>query len=149
MDAGSSTLLPDRDKSLIPSHEHVDSDHGLYEYKHGLSSHIMVAGRLKTHIQFWKSTGTSPYILNLIKSGYRIPLYSMPPVSFSNNNTSASANAGFVADAISELLLTNHIFETDALPHSVNPLSVSVQSSGKKRIILDLQLIKKHLWKQS
>ena len=94
MDAGSSTLLPDRDKSLIPSHEHVDSDHGLYEYKHGLSSHIMVAGRLKTHIQFWKSTGTSPYILNLIKSGYRIPLYSMPPVSFSNNNTSASANAG-------------------------------------------------------
>ena len=92
MDAGSSTLLPDRDKSLIPSHEHVDSDHGLYEYKHGLSSHIMVAGRLKTHIQFWKSTGTSPYILNLIKSGYRIPLYSMPPVSFSNNNTSASAN---------------------------------------------------------
>ena len=73
----------------------------------------------------------------------------MPPVSFSNNNTSASANAGFVAEAISELLLTNHIFKRDALPHSVNPLSVSVQSSGKKRLILDLRLINKHLWKQS
>ena len=38
--------LPDRGKSLIPSYEHVDLDHGLYEYEQGLSSHIMVAGRL-------------------------------------------------------------------------------------------------------
>ena len=30
----------------------------------------------------------------------------------------------------------------------MNPLSVSVQSSGKKRLILDLRLINKHLWKQ-
>ena len=61
----------------------------------------------------------------------------MPPVGFSNNNKSASANAGFVAEAISELLLTNRIFETDALPHNVNPLSVSVQSSRKKSSILN------------
>ena len=30
----------------------------------------------------------------------------------------------------------------------MKPLSVSVQSSGKKRLILDLRLINKHLWKQ-
>ena len=39
-------------------------------------------------------------------------------------------------------------FETDTIPHNVKPLSISVQSSGKKRLILDLRLINKHLWKQ-
>ena len=72
----------------------------------------------------------------------------MPPVGFSNDNKSASANVGFVAEAISELLLTNRIFDTDSLPHNVNPLSVSVQSSGKKSSFLNLRLINKHPWKQ-
>ena len=70
----------------------------------------MVAGRFKTHIHFWKYVGAWPYILDVIDSGYHIPLYSMPPVSFSNNNKSALADAGFVAGAISELLLTDRIF---------------------------------------
>ena len=77
----------------------------------------------------------------MIDTGYRIPFYSMPPVSFSNNNKSSLANAGSVEEAISELLLTNRVFETDAISHNVNPLSLSVQSSGKKRLILDLRLI--------
>ena len=44
----------------------------------------------------------------MIDSGYRIPLYFMPSDSFSNNNKSALANAGFVEEAISKLILTNH-----------------------------------------
>ena len=44
----------------------------------------------------------------MIDSGYRTPLYFMLSVSFSNNNKSALANAGFVEEAISKLLLTNH-----------------------------------------
>ena len=35
----------------------------------------------------------------MIDSCYRIPLYFMPPVSFSDNNKSALANAGFVEEA--------------------------------------------------
>ena len=100
-----------------------------YEYEQGLSPNIIVAGRLKTHIQFWKSIGASQYVIH---SGYRIPFHSTPPVSFSNNNKSALANASFVDEAISELLLTNRIFESDAIPHNVNPLSVSVQSSQQE-----------------
>ena len=34
-------------------------------------------------------------------------------------------------------------------PHVVNPLTVSNQKNGKKRLILDLRLVNKHLWKQS
>ena len=39
---------------------------------------------------------------------YRIPLYFMLSVSFSTNKKSALADAGFVEEAISKLLLTNH-----------------------------------------
>lgn len=59
---------------------------------------------------FWKSIGAIPYLLDVIDTGYRIPFYSMPPVSFSNNNKSSLANAGSVEEAISELLLTNRVF---------------------------------------
>ena len=58
------------------------------------------------------------------------------------------AHSDFVNGAISELLVTNRIFESEVLPHNVNPLSVSVQSSGKKRMILDLRFVNKHFWKQ-
>ena len=34
-------------------------------------------------------------------------------------------------------------------PYVVNSLSVSVQNSGKKRLILDLRVVNKHIWKQS
>ena len=58
------------------------------------------------------------------------------------------AHSDFVNEAISELLVTNRIFESEVLPHNVNPLSVSIQSSGKKRLILDLRFVNKHVWKQ-
>ena len=58
------------------------------------------------------------------------------------------AHSDFVNEAISELLVTNGIFESEVLPHNVNPLSVSIQSSGKKRLILDLRFVNKHVWKQ-
>ena len=41
------------------------------------------------------------------------------------------------------------LFETDVFPRNVNPLSVSMQFSGKKRLILDLRFINMHLWKKS
>ena len=45
--------------------------------------------------------------------------------------------------------ISHRIFESDSLPHNVNRLSVFVQSSGKKCLILDLRFINKHFWKQS
>ena len=67
-------------------------------------------GSLKNHIQFWRSIGTSQFILDAIDEGYRIPFYSTPPPSFSRNNISALAHPSFVDEAISELLLTCRVF---------------------------------------
>ena len=142
-----SQSLQNRDKlsNYFPEHCYSDS----YEYEQGVTSNIVVPGSLKNHIQFWRSIGSSQFILDVIDEGYRIPFYSTPPPSFSRNNKSALAHRSFVDEAISELLLTYRVFETDVIPRNVNPLSVSIQSSGKKRLILDLRLINKHLWKKS
>ena len=106
-------------------------------------------GSLKNHIQFWRSIGTSQFILVVIDEGYRIPFYSTPPPSFLRNNKSTLAHPSFFDQAISELLLTYRVFETEDIPRNVNPLSVSIQSSGKKRLILHLRFINKHSWKKS
>ena len=46
------------------------------------------------------------------------------------------------------LLKTNKITEVNELPHVVNPLLVTVQNSGKKRLILDLRYVNKHIYKE-
>ena len=144
MDWDVGALVEDTDKLR----NFVEDDFDFFEYEQGRSSTIVVAGRLKSHIQFWRSIGASQFILDVIEHGYRIPFHSTPPVSFSSNNKSALAHSDFVNEAISELLVTNRIFESEVLPHNVNPLSVSIQSSGKKRLILDLRFVNKHVWKQ-
>ena len=40
------------------------------------------------------------------------------------------------------------VSELVSVPEYVNPLSASIQSSGKKRLILDLRYINEYLWKQ-
>ena len=44
-------------------------------------------------------------------------------------------------------LKTERILEVSHPPFVVNPLSVSIQSNGKKRLILDLRHINKHIFK--
>jgi hypothetical protein len=54
----------------------------------------------------------------------------------------------FVELAISDLLNNHSAIEVPFIPHVVNPLSVSIQSSGEKRLILDLRHVNQCLWKE-
>ncbi len=63
-------------------------------------------------------------------------------------NASARQHQSFVNEAITELLTQNCIEEIERCPSIVNPLSVSIQSSGKKRLILDLRHVNKYVYKQ-
>ena len=60
-------------------------------------------------------------------------------------NQSALNNESFVESAI---VHTHAVVEVPFIPHFVNPLSVSIQSSGKKRLILDLRHVNHFIWKQ-
>ena len=108
-----------------------------------------VKGRLKNSIQFWQQIGANPEIIDVLKHGYKLPLIDTPERSFSNNNKSAIDNLEFVENSIAELLLKKCIIETPFMPHVVNPLSVSENNEGEKRLILDLRKVNLHIFKES
>ena len=83
-----------------------DSDHftnDYYEYEQG-QKHIIVRGRLKKNIQFWRDIGANVFVLDVIENGYKLPLFSMPPQYFSDNNRSAISEYDFVCEAIIDLI---------------------------------------------
>ena len=63
------------------------------------------------------------------------------------NNKSAIQNSKFVEEAILDLLKSGRIKESFAPPLAVNPLNVSENSCGMKRLILDLRYINQLVWK--
>ena len=72
----------------------------------------------------------------------------MPKPAHFNNNKSAITHLDFVSEPIQDLLKTNRIIKVNDLSDVVNPLSVTVQNSGKKRLILDLRYVNKHIYKE-
>ena len=70
----------------------------------------------------------------------------LEPAVFKNNRSSLS-HAEFVEETIQDLVESGRVVETNVPPRVVNPLSVSVQANGKKRLILDLRYVNKFLRK--
>ncbi|VDI19346.1 Hypothetical predicted protein [Mytilus galloprovincialis] len=135
------------DTENLGKNEHLDIIQlDSFEYEKSFQS-ASVKGRLKEHLNYWQEIDTNTFVLDIIKNGYSIPFITTPPVMFNENNKSAYNNAEFVSEAITDLLRNNCIVQVKSRPHVVNPLTVSVQSSGKKRLILDLRLVNEHVWK--
>ena len=88
------------------------------------------------------------FILDTIRNGYKIPFLHGPTRMIMTKNHSAYVNRDFVEEAIQELLASNRISEVHnkAQLHVINPLSVSMQASGKKRLILDLRKVNQCLY---
>ena len=104
---------------------------------------------LKVHIAFWERINAPEYILDTIRHGYKIPFLHEPEKMVQQNNNSAYRHKDFVQEAILELLSDNRITEVHKEHlYVINPLSVSVQASGKKRLILDLRQVNKCLVKR-
>ena len=72
----------------------------------------------------------------------------MPKCAHFINSKSAITHSDFVFEAIQDLLKINRIIEVNELPHVVNPLSVTVQNYRKKRLILDLCYVNRHIFKE-
>ena len=121
-----------------------------YEYEQGQKD-ILVKGRLKQNIEFWKSivSDKNDFIIDIILNGYKIPFYSEPEGCILANNKSAKSESKFVTEAICDLLKRGLVEKCIDIAYVVNPLTVSVQNNNKKRLILDLRNVNKHVWKQS
>ena len=85
-------------------------------------------------------------MLEIISQGYKIPFFEIPQPSSFKNNKSALDNSEFVSSSIQELIRTKRVVEVPFIPKVVSPLSVS-SNKGKKRLILDLRHVNKHVWK--
>ena len=118
--------------------EFNESVHDQYEYEQNESKIASVKSRLRDHIEFWKSNlFANEFILNTLQYGYIIPFKNVPPGAYLKNNRSSLVHSEFVKSAILELLQAKCVTEVE-MPYIVNPLTVSVNSSGKKRLVLDL-----------
>jgi len=106
-----------------------------FEIDKNIGQNKNVKGILKENLEFWEFLRASSFIWNVIKFGYRLLFWDVPPAYKSKNNLSAFKNFEFVESSIAELLKSEGIKQVSVL----NPLSVSVQPYGKKRLILDLR----------
>jgi len=97
------------------------------------------------NISFWHAIGAPEFILSIIQNGYRLPFGTITSGNVLKNSKSLPYPK-FVEETILELLHSYQGVEVQAPPaYVVNPLSVSVQSNGKKRLILYLRYVNKHL----
>ena len=104
---------------------------------------------MKNNFGFWRSIGAPDFILSITGNGYKLPFVSFPlPVKLTNNK-SARLHVDFVDQAVLELVNSGPVRMVKEQPLVVNPLSVSIQPYGKKRLILDLRDVKKSLIKKS
>ena len=134
----------ERDSSSLVD---FDYDRNLFEFEPN-SALPVLKGRLRSCLSYWHTIGANSFVIDTIKFGYRIPFISTPCQARFSNNQSALNNASFVESAIAELVHTHAVVEVPFIPHVVNPLSVSIQSSGKRRLILDLRHVNHFIWKQ-
>ena len=119
------------------------------EFECGDFDHSNIKSRLKQNIKFWSETlKANKAIVHVLKEGYKLPLYTVPKLAHFNNSKSAITHSDFVSETIRYLLKTNRIIKVNELPHVVNPLAVTVQNSGKKRLILNLHYVNKHTYKE-
>ena len=114
------------------------------------TQNLPVRGRLKKHLEFWINIGAPDFIVNTIREGYKIPFLIDPLQCVQRNNISAMDHKEFVSQAVLDLLSEEKIYEVERKEHLhiINPLSVSVQACGKKRLILDLRIVNKCLVKK-
>ena len=147
--------LPPRNHDYFKDkYSYCDSDNlenfttDYFEYEQGQKP-IIVKDRLKQNVDFWKALGAGNLILDTILNGYKIPFFSTPSKVILHNNMSAKQHPDFVHQAINDLLARGLIEKCEIPPSVVNPLTVSIQSNGKKRLVLDLRHINRHIWKQS
>ena len=85
-------------------------------------------------------------VTSVIRDGYKIPFTYTPKKAYFKNNKSSLQEYEFVTKTLKELLQNNLIEETKSIPYVVNPLSVAEDSYGKKRLILDLRYVNKHIY---
>ena len=134
-------------KDLEVKYDYIDIfDNEKCDYEQGSNTKFQ-KGSLRAKLSYWKEIEASEFILDVVGNGYKLPFVSIPNQHEFKNNKSAITCSEFVTSSILELIDSCRVVELHSKPHVVNPLSVS-SNKDKKRLILDLRYVNRHLEKQ-
>ena len=87
IDTNLQAFLEENEQSIVNS---VNYESNFAEFEKG-ESEIIVKGRLKKNLEYWKGIGANKFILDTIESGYKIPFIETPkPAEFPNNRSAKS-----------------------------------------------------------
>ena len=93
---------------------------------------------MRTNIPIWEQRlKPSPFVLNVLKRGYLLPLTHVPRSFCAKNNQSAYRHVAIVGEAIEKLLQNRFVDDLSHTSHCCNPLTVA--DEGKLRLVLDLR----------
>ena len=102
--------------------------------------------RLKEAHSFWIETLQAPSLIpDWILTGYKLPLLCAPTPFMQGNHQSSLEHAGFVTDAIQELMANRCVKKVSEKPFVCSPLSVVKNSEGKLRLLLNLRHLNQFL----
>ena len=124
------TKLPAQVPVLHPSSGECLCDYSV------VSPNLGIKNRLKRHLPFWRNITDNAFVLDMVKNGFSIPFLENPTEFYKKNNQSALNESDFVVSSILELLKCRFALKLSVRPLVVNPLSVSIQASRKKRLHL-------------
>lgn len=99
-----------------------------------------VQGHLCKNVNFWEQELEAEWI----KEGYKLPLFSLPGPYKRSNHRSALENSKFVNIAMMDFVKNRCVLEMGGIPHICSPLSVVSNSTGKKRLVIDLRYLNQH-----
>ena len=105
-----------------------------------------IFGRLRARSSVWRQFA-NPTVLSWIEDGYPLEFAAARPPAprRAANHSSTASEAGFVTDAVAELVATGAAVEVASAPTVVSPLGVAIRADGKRRLILDLRYVNGHL----
>jgi hypothetical protein len=100
-----------------------------------------VQGRLRKSSKFWTDElEASPFVIDMITSGYRLPFLALPPAVCAKNHRSV-----FVEETIQELVESGCAVKVPTFPVVFSPLQVVVNAKGKRRLVIDLRYVSQYL----
>ena len=105
-------------------------------------------------VLYWEEVLCAPpWVLETLRNGYVLPLYSEPTPYARPNQYSAQVEVEFFTNAVAELLKGGYIEKVHVaeLPVVCSPfhLSVVTKGVGKKRLVVNLRHVNRSLGKKS
>ena len=94
---------------------------------------------MRRHVEAWEEAGAGKFAISVIKDGFKLNMAEMPGDYEERNNKSFREHEAFAVEEVEKMVKSKILREVSREEvKCVNPLTVAVNSNGKKRLCIDL-----------